>query len=114
MTHDFDLTLLFISETRFNDENTAIKKRKIAHFATTSFSAAKSISSHKFNVSTFASVETSTSLSTYRFVLSSSCTYKSYKKLYFTIVDLYMRYTSLNRSSFIITRIIIILFIIFI
>ena len=55
----------------------------------------------------------STPLSVYRSVLSSPFTYEPYKKLYLTVADLYMRYALLNRSSFIITRIMIILFIMF-
>ena len=46
-------------------------------------------------------------------MLSLSFIYKSYKKLYFTIVDLYMRYALLNKFLFTITRIMIVLFIIF-
>ena len=54
------------------------------------------------------------SLFIYRAILSLSFIYKFYKKLYFTIVDLYMRYVSLSKSSFNkITRIIIMLFVIF-
>ena len=107
----------------FNNTNIIIKKREITRFATTFFFVAKNISSHKFNLSTFVFVESiilkvtiiiETSLLFYRFVLFSSFTYQLYKKLYFTIVDLYMRYTSLNKPLFNkITRIIIVFFIIF-
>ena len=97
-THKTGLTLLFISETMFNDANTAIKKREMK-FNTYAF-AAKSIASHKFNLSALAPVETSTSLLTYRFVLSLSSTYELYKKLYLTIANLYIRYALLNKSLF--------------
>ena len=93
----------------------------------TSFFAAKSISFHKFNLSTLASVESiifkititsvflsSTSLLTYRFVSFSPFTYKLYKKSYLTIADLYIRYVSLNRPSFNkVTRIMTMLFVMF-
>ena len=51
----------------------------------------------------------------YRAISPLSFIYKSYKKSYFTIVDLYIRYVSLSKSSFNkVTRIIIMFFIIFI
>ena len=65
--------------------------------ATISFSAAKSITSHKSNLSTLAPVETSTSLPIYRSVSLSSPTYEPYKKPYLTIADLYMRYAPLSK-----------------
>ena len=87
-----NLTLFFISE-----------KNAISD---TDTSAAKSITPHKFNLSTFAPVENivlkitilieffllSTPLSIYRAMSSSIFTYKPYKKSYLTVVDLYMRY----------------------
>ena len=95
--------------------------------AATFFFVAKSISFHKFNLSTLASVESiafeititfiflsSISLSIYRFVLFSSFIYELYKKLYFMIVDLYIRYALLSRSlSNKITRIITVFSVIF-
>ena len=98
--YNSNLSSFFIFETTFNDANIAIKKKKITHFITTFIFIAKSIASHKSNLLTFVSVESflsSTSLSIYRFILSLSPIYKSYKKLYFTIVNLYMRYASLSR-----------------
>ena len=107
-----NLTSLFIFEMIFNNANIVIKK------ATFIF-VIKSITFYKFNLSAFIFIESIaflllTSLSIYRFMLSLSFTYKLYKKLYFTIVDLYMRYVSLNKSLFIITHIVTILFIIII
>ena len=94
-----DLTLFFIFKKNVtSDEN--IVKEKITHFAVTSFSAAKSISFYKFNLSAFAPVESFlslTSLSVYRFVSSLSPIYELYKKLYLIIADLYMRYASLSK-----------------
>ena len=100
------LTKLFTPEKNVtNDTNIIIIK------AITLTSVIKSITSHKFNLLAFVSVETSTSLSTYRSVLSSSSIYESYKKLYFIIVDLYMRYVSLSRSRRIINSVIVLLII---
>ena len=84
----------------------------------------KSISFHKFNLLTFALIESIafkitiillSSLLIYRFVSPLSFIYELYKKLYFTIVNLYMRYVSLSifQAHNKITHIIIILFIIF-
>ena len=84
----------------------------------------KSISSHKFNLSTFVFIKSIafkitiillSSLLTYQFVSPFSSIYELYKKSYFTIVDLYMRYILLSKSQAHnkITRIIIIFFIIF-
>ena len=102
--HNSGLSSLFISETIFNDANTAIKKEEIKF--NTHISAAKSRTLHKSNLSTLTSVEiSSTPLSAYRFVSPSPSTYEPYKKSYFTIVDLYMRYASLSKPLFIITRI---------
>ena len=95
-------------------------KKEITRFVTTFIFVTKSIASYKFSLSTFVSVEsivlkatiiTITPLSVYRFLSFLSSIYKLYKKLYFIIVNLYMRYTSL--SKFIITRIIIMLLIMF-
>ena len=108
-SHDFGLLSLFIFETTFNDANIVIKKRETenyisnTHFAAKSSSVTKSIASYKFNLSTFAPIETLTFI------------YELYKKSYFTVADLYIRYALLSkfqvRSK--ITRIIIMLFIIF-
>ena len=111
-SYDFNLLSLFIFKTTFND---VIKKK--TYFAAIFFFVAKSISFHKFNLLTLVFVESitfkntitsvfllSTSLLIYRFVLFLSFIYESYKKLYFTIVDLYIRYASLNKSLFTITR----------
>ena len=108
--YDFDLLLLFISEKNaISDANTIIIKTKIKYFThimiTPTF-VARSITFHKFNLLIFVSVENiilkttiiiATLLSAYRFVSSLSLIYKSYKKLYFTIFDLYMRYASLSK-----------------
>ena len=130
-----DLTSLFIFETISNDANIVIRKRKIKFnirnhkyqklffnksdivikivsikffiFEKNVIFVVKNISSHKFNLLTFAFVETLTLLSTYRFVLFSSLIYKFYKKLYFIIVNLYMRYISLSKFRYIINLIII-------
>ena len=76
---------------------------------------------YKFNLLTLVFIESiifkaiiiiETSLLIYRFVLFLSFIYMLYKKLYFTIVNLYIRYALL--SKFIVIRIIIMLFIIFI
>ena len=83
-TYKTGLTPLFISETIFNNANNIFSKTS----ATPSF--------------------------IYRAILSSSSIYELYKKSYFMIVDLYMRYASLSKPSFIITRIIIVLSIMFI
>ena len=96
-SHDSGLASLFISETVFNDADTAIKKGEITHLAATSASAKKSIASHKSSLSALAPVETSTSLSAYRFVSSSSLIYEPYKKPYLIVADLYMRYAPLSR-----------------
>ena len=112
--HDFNLSSLFIFETIFNDANTAIKKREITRFVATSASAAKSIMFYKSSLSAFVFVKTSTSLSAYRFVSSPSFIYESYKKSYLMVADLYIRYALLSKPSFNkITRIIIMLFIMF-
>ena len=125
LINKINLTSLFISETIFNDANTAIIKTKIKYFThvmiTFTFTA-KSITSHKFNLLTLAFIESIvfkitiiiklflslTSLLIYRFVLSLSLTYKSYKKLCFIIVNLYIHYILLNKSQthYKITRII--------
>ena len=89
---------------------------------------AKSIASHKFNLLTFVFIESivfkvtiiiklfllSNSSFTYRAISSSFFIYKPYKKSYFTVANLYMRYALLSKPSFTITRIIIMLSIIFI
>ncbi|CAF9916932.1 MAG: hypothetical protein ALECFALPRED_010915 [Alectoria fallacina] len=111
-THKTGLTPLSISETTFSDADIAIKKGGITHPAATSSSAAKSISPHKSSLSTLASVE-STPLPAYRSVSSPPPTYEPYKKLYLTVADLYMRYALLSKPSFIITRIVTVLFIMF-
>ena len=95
-----------------SDENTA--QKRITYPAATSSSAAKSISPHKFNLSTLAPVEsialnvtilTKLSLSsanpspTYQAISSPPPTYKPYKKPYLTIADLYMRYAPLSKPS---------------
>ena len=128
-----DLTSLFISETIFNNADIVIKKGEITHFAATFFFAVKSIASYKSSLSIFVFVEniafkvtivtklflssktlvisSTNSFFTYRAISSSSFIYELYKKSYFIIVDLYMRYASL--SKFIIIRIIIVLLIMF-
>ena len=130
--YDSNLSSFFISETTFSDANIVIKKREIkdytsnTHFVITSFFVTKSITSHKYNLLTFTPIETLTSLLIYRFISPSSFTYELYKKSYFTIVNLYIRYallsillfiiiyTLLNKSSFNnVTRIIIVFFVIF-
>ena len=112
--HKIDLTSFFISETTF-----------------------KSRSFHKFNLSTFIIVESIIfkvikviklflslitkiliiSFLIYRAISSSSLIYEIIiLKIYFTIVDLYIRYTSLSKFQTYnkITRIMIVFFIIFI
>ena len=119
------LIKLFISEKNvINDVN--IAKKGITRFIITFTFVIKSITSYKFNLSTFVFIESIifkvtiilslTSLSIYRFISPLSSIYELYKKSYFTIVDLYMRYALLNKSQVRskITRIIIVFFIIFI
>ena len=99
----------------FDDANIAIEKEKIIYPVAISFFVAKSISFYKSNLLTLASVESIAfkviiillliSLSTYRFLSSLSFIYKLYKKSYFTIAGLYMRYISLSKPLFTITRI---------
>ena len=96
-----------------------MKIKYFTHIIIAFIFVAKNITSHKFNLLTFIYIKNiisktllSTSLLIYRAILFSSFTYKFYKKLYFIIVNLYMRYALLNKL--IITHIIIILFIIFI
>ena len=103
------------------------QKRGITYLVTTSISAAKSIAPYKFNLSTFVFVESivlkvtiiiklslsSNSFFTYRAISPLFFIYKPYKKSYLTIADLYMRYVSLSKPSFIIIRIIIMLSIMF-
>ena len=121
-THKSNLTSLSVFEIIFNDANIAFKKAGIKYFTHIIIAlifAAKNITSHKFNLSALIFTESiilkalsSTSLSVYRAMLSLLFIYKFYKKLYFIIADLYMRYILL--SKFIIIRIMIVLFIIFI
>ena len=98
-SHDFGLLSLFIFEKNvINDANIVIMKARIKYF-------------------THITITIKTSLSTYRFVLFPSLTYEiATLKTCFTIADLYMRYVLSSkfqvRSK--ITRIIIVLFIIFI
>lgn len=104
--------------------NIAIKKRDIEYFTHIIIIftfAAKSITSHKFNLLTFISAESiaaelflslTTSSFIYRAVSPLSLTYKFYEKLYFIVANLYMRYTSLSKSRRI-KNLITILFIIF-
>ena len=123
--------LLFIFETIFNDANIAFKKTKIKYFTyiiITFIFAIKNITFHKFNLLTFIFTENITfkiiktikffllliSLLIYRAILFLSLVYKFYQKLYLIIVNLYMRYTLLNKTQFIIIRLKIIFFIIFI
>ena len=123
-----DLTLFFILEKNaISDANIAIINARIkyfTHITITSISAAKSIAPHKSDLSTFIHVENTssktltisltTSFFIYRAILSLSLTYKSYKKLYFTVVNLYIRYASLSKPSFNkVTRIIIVFFVMF-
>ena len=122
------LIKLFIAEKNAISDINIVKKRitrfVITHLAAISFFAAKSISSHKFNLSTLASVEKTTIiiklflLSTnssfiYRAISSLSFIYKSYKKPYLTIANLYIRYALLNKPPFTSTHIITIFSIIF-
>ena len=123
-----DLTPLFIFEKNItNDANIVIINAGINYFthATITFiSAAKSITFYKSDLSALIHVENtflktliiSSTISsfTYRAISSSPPTYKLYKKPYLTVADLYIRYVSLNKPSFTITRIMIVLFIIFI
>ena len=110
-------------EKIFNSKNKLYDYIRNYECATISFFATKSISSYKFNLSTFIHVENTSSKTLiisltissfiYRAISSSSLIYKLYKKLYLTIVDLYMRYASLSKPSFTIIRIIIMLSIMF-
>ena len=117
--YKFNLTQFFIfKKSIISDANIVFKKKKIK-FNTLSFFIIKSISYYDFNLLILNFIENFilkfyllTSLLAYRAVLSLSFIYKFYKKLYFTIANLYIRYILLNK--FIITRIIIVLFIIFI
>ena len=108
------LTPLSISETIFNNANTAIKKRRIESItrpAAISSSAPKSIMFHKPSLSTLTPAESitpkvtitaglslpSTPLPTYRAMSPSPPTYETVTKPYLTVADLYMRYASLNK-----------------
>ena len=116
------LIKLFISEKNAtSDEN--IAKKRITHLITTFFFVIKSIAIHKIDLTPLSTSKTifnnlsktsAISFSTYQAISPSSLIYKSYKKSYFTIADLYIRYALLNKPSFTITRIIIVFPIIFI
>ena len=120
---------LFIFETILNDEIIIIKIKikYFTHITITSIFVIKNITFHKCSLSALAFIESITfkitiiiefflsstnSLFIYRIILFLSFAYKLYKKLYFTITNLYIRYTSL--SKFTIIRIIIVFFIMFI
>ena len=121
--YKFDLTQISISEKKFNDANIVIKKRKIKYFTHIIIAfifVAKGITFYKFNLLTFIHIKNTfskiltISFFIYRVMLSSSPIYKFYKKSYFIIADLYIRYNLLSKFRFTITRIIIVLFIILI
>ena len=115
------IKLFTLEKNVINDANTVIIK------AITFIFIIKSIAIYKTDLSLFFTSETvfnnadntfsktSAILSlTYRAISFSPFIYKSYKKLYLTIVDLYMRYASLSRFSFNkITRIMIVFLIMF-
>ena len=88
-SYDSGLSSLFISEKNaFSDTNIVITKARIkyfTHITITSIALKATI------------ILSSTLLSIYRFMSPSPPIYKLYKKLYFTIVDLYMRYISLSK-----------------
>ena len=110
-------------EKIFNSKNKLYDYIRSHECVATSSSAAKSISFHKFDLSALIHVEntfsktlitsSTTSSFIYRAISFSSPIYELYKKLYLTVIDLYIRFVSLSKSSFTITRIIIMLFIIF-